>query len=611
MKIRLSRFSVLTISLLLIITVVSISAQLFVYKPLVNIFNHFDAAYNSINENSITIIYPLNSMKNIGQSLPERRYTNYTRDIFIEYQHSLVEKQETIVSELDALMAPEIGTPLQNMFIPDRYINFLKQTQINLKFLHDDYVKLGYKDLTIDSTQSQYDKIIEKHTAFEQVFRTNKNEFLTMHANFQDFKESLFFSLYIIILVFALILSFIIIHQMNFQKSLYYKVSTSLNLMSSLKKSPTEHRALFKEEKDIYSHIDSLIQEKTYLSKTKAVLTTHYEMDEFLDALFKEIKPTIGIDRIGVAFIDYDREVIIAEHGVSSNPKLYLGPGFKVKLSHTSLTDLITHPYPLVENDLEAFYAKKPYSSSLNLINKEGLKSNIIIPLVVDHKTIGFLFFSSNEKNHFTPEIVRKSTLIASEISDSLTRSYMIKLLFSQMTNSFSRLVEKKDSETGFHLDRMTLYSKTIAEGLINRQLPDYPVNQQFVLNIEKYAASHDIGKVGVPDAILKKPGRLTDEETVIMRQHVIIGAELLRNIKENLNYFGRHFFETAYNITMYHHEKWDGTGYPNGVSGMDIPLEARIVAVADVFDALTSKRVYKPAFSVEKSGEYSQRRCR
>jgi len=144
---------------------------------------------------------------------------------------------------------------------------------------------------------------------------------------------------------------------------------------------------------------------------------------------------------------------------------------------------------------------------------------------------------------------------------------------------------EYKDEDTGDHIIRIGHYSSLIAEKL---GMSDAKTKDML------YAAPmHDIGKIGIPDHILLKPGRLTDEEFDIIKTHTIIGAKILSNSNSKI-------IILAEQIALSHHEKWNGQGYPNGISGNNIPLEARIVAIADGFDALTSKRPYKKTFSVE-----------
>ncbi len=165
---------------------------------------------------------------------------------------------------------------------------------------------------------------------------------------------------------------------------------------------------------------------------------------------------------------------------------------------------------------------------------------------------------------------------------------------------SLAKLAESRDPETGSHLERIRYFSKTLAETLVNS--PDTPaeINSHYVDNIFLTSPLHDIGKVGIRDQILLKPGRLTNEEFDIMKKHTLIGFETLNEaLKKSPK---AEYLRMSAEIALSHHEKFDGSGYPNGLKGNDIPFSARIVALADVYDALTSKRVYKDAISHEKA---------
>jgi putative two-component system response regulator len=165
---------------------------------------------------------------------------------------------------------------------------------------------------------------------------------------------------------------------------------------------------------------------------------------------------------------------------------------------------------------------------------------------------------------------------------------------------AMSKLAESRDPETGEHLERMREYCKVLSQQL--SRLPKYEIiiDNTFISDI--YAASplHDIGKVGIDDSVLLKAGKLTDKEWIIMKMHPIIGAETLREVDKQ--HPGNSLIRMGIDIAGGHHEKWDGSGYPYGLQGTEIPLVARILALGDVYDALTSKRCYKEAFSHDKS---------
>ncbi|MCF8087624.1 MAG: response regulator [Desulfotignum sp.] len=187
---------------------------------------------------------------------------------------------------------------------------------------------------------------------------------------------------------------------------------------------------------------------------------------------------------------------------------------------------------------------------------------------------------------------------------ESLVQEKVKEISASQLATiaAVSKLAESRDEETGRHIERTREFCRLLAQKLGEDSRYAGRIGDDFIKNIFHAAPLHDIGKVGVPDHILLKPGRLTPEEFKIIQTHSRLGAETLENVQDS--YPGNQFINMGIEITRSHHERWDGKGYPDGLCGEDIPLSARIMAVADVYDALRSRRPYKEPFSHEKAVE-------
>lgn len=179
--------------------------------------------------------------------------------------------------------------------------------------------------------------------------------------------------------------------------------------------------------------------------------------------------------------------------------------------------------------------------------------------------------------------------------------SYVKQISDMQMETIFSlaKLAQSRDDDTGKHLERVQQYCYVLAEKLAQDSPYSHLIDDNFIKNTVNASVLHDIGKVAISDLILLKPGKLTDEEFAEMKKHTVMGAQTLSEVHSK---FGNNsFIEIGKLMANYHHERWDGKGYPQGLKGEEIPLAARIMAIADVYDALGTKRVYKDAFPQEK----------
>lgn len=208
----------------------------------------------------------------------------------------------------------------------------------------------------------------------------------------------------------------------------------------------------------------------------------------------------------------------------------------------------------------------------------------------------------------FVPLVMKKrieTQISLAEYENGLERMVAEKVeeiekMYDLISVSFASLVESRDGVTGGHLKNTAIYFKTFIDHLMS--VPKYSgeLTPEFVVRAGRAAPLHDVGKIAIEDAVLQKSCPLDDEEFKKMKNHATVGGDIFAFIKERI--VDKEFGEIAEHIARYHHEKWNGTGYPNGLKGEEIPLVARIMSIVDVYDALTSKRPYKEPYSHEKS---------
>ena len=211
---------------------------------------------------------------------------------------------------------------------------------------------------------------------------------------------------------------------------------------------------------------------------------------------------------------------------------------------------------------------------------------------------------------HGTFQDITESVLIEeklkkySEQLEELVQEKVDEISASQVAtiHALVKSAEARDDDTGDHIERTSGYCRLLASELLEKGLYTDVVNEGFIENMAKASPLHDIGKVGIPDAILLKPAKLDHDEFEIMKTHVLIGYDTLASVEKM--YPENEFLKFGMEIAKYHHEKWNGSGYMDGLRGEEIPLPARIMALSDVYDALRSKRVYKDGFSHEKAVE-------
>jgi HD-GYP domain-containing protein (c-di-GMP phosphodiesterase class II) len=592
MKIRNLTITALIISFFIIITSIYVNFDL-----VVNVRFYVDKnneLVESLKENKLRLETPIQQLKDINE------YSRTTVSIAII--------RDDIMDIIDSMQSDSLD--LKNNLVTMNDVS-LNRHNSSIQLISSKLLKL---QINLDEVQfllnqnmvlsEMLDTSQESRNEIDELILSIENDYDTLNRVILNDLSIVLNTIFILLLVVVSVLFFGLIRFVYFQIPYIVKGLTMLGdkqYNDEGLKIPTPY---FVEEKNIHNYIENVFEENRFIEDVKEVLLKVYVVEDAVDALFNLLKERMGIDRVGLAFIDYSREMIIAEYSVITDNNIKLGPGFEVPFVRTSLYDLIESKIPMINNNLEYEFEKRPKSSSLYLLSQEGIKSNLILPLTMGNTAFGFLFLSSREKDFFTINDLHLSEKIVYEIKGLLNRTYFTKVVFSKITSGFSELVEKKDNETGEHISRMVKYSTLLANKVIEKNHPDYQILERTVLEIERNAAVHDIGKVGIPDSILKKPGKLNEEEWEIMRTHPNIGGDIFKSIRDGLKAFDPELYKVSEDITRYHHEKWNGEGYPEGLKGHDIPLVARIVSVADVFDAISSKRIYKDAFDVNESFE-------
>lgn len=602
---------IIRIVVVLLIAVMSGSIILsnFYIKPTLELWDKIDTNSVEINEKYIESDFDIRVINNILDQL------NTVDVIESERYGKIVNSYNKTYEELSLSLEEIYNINNSNIEILNRLDKYLFLNKIfNKRNLKTNLESIGFniiqisgqvknvKNLGIQEQQQILDSIDESYEKIKPIIDDLNIKLRETNKDITRRLINLFNITLILLFIFIMGISYFI--DRIVRKDINY-IMYSLKMLSDNNYNMSmlpKIKSRFEEEEIIKQDVEAIFEQRQFINKIKEILSGEYILDEIIEKLLYLVKDKMNTNRIGVAFIDYKKGRIVAEHGAFDYGKVLLGPGFSVPIERSSLKNIIETKKGIITNSLPEELKKRPHSPSLKLLNEEGIKSNLIIALILNDTVFGYLFFSSVKENNYSKKDLELGIKIAQEISGILNTTYLTKKMFISMTNAFANLVEKKDNDTGDHILRMTNYSRIIADALIEHTNPEYKVTQGFVNDISNYASVHDIGKVGIPDSILKKPGRLTDEERQIMQTHADIGGDILKEVQDNLKIFDRDFFKIAIQITRAHHEKWDGSGYPKGLVGNDIPLSARIVAIADVFDALSSRRVYKDDFGFEDS---------
>lgn len=331
----------------------------------------------------------------------------------------------------------------------------------------------------------------------------------------------------------------------------------------------------------MYEHRDTLDKLNEHIPLKEKLVYAHNAV--------KEKFPFIA--RVAVSVYDPETKVLktFLHSSGDDNPLIH----YQALLDDApSLKDILKQKRPRVVNNLVTF--ENSTNEHANRIGRQGYAASYTMPMFYSGEFFGFLFFNSYEKDVYTEKVLNDLDVYGHMISLMMVNElYMLRVMTAAVSTS-SQFTHIRDPETGSHLDRMSRYSRLIAMALAEK----YDLNDDYIEHVFMFAPLHDIGKVAIPDSVLLKPGKLNPAEKALMHTHAVKGRQMIDSMIENFGLDGISFIDVLRNIAQYHHESVNGAGYPEGRSREDIPLEARIVAVADVFDALTTKRPYKQAWS-------------
>ncbi len=325
------------------------------------------------------------------------------------------------------------------------------------------------------------------------------------------------------------------------------------------------------------------------LLQTLSKIHSSLKIEEVLETSLREIVNLLGSEAGSIWEVDERKGELFFRSIVGSaaprlrGKKLKLGEGIAGTVAVTGKSLLIDN----VESDVRW---KREFDEESNFKTQNLLT----FPLVTGGRAIGVIQLL-NKPGGFRKEDLNLLSILSAPISIALENAKLytrIRKIFKETSLSLAMAIEKRDPYTGGHTKRVLTYSRAIGEML--------KLDEEALEQLELSAILHDIGKIGIPDAVLRKKEPLNDEERKIIERHPVIGAEIVMGVEG---------MERILEGIKYHHERCDGSGYPDGLTCSEIPLFAKIIAIADVFDALTTQRPYKRALSAEEALQYLKER--
>ncbi len=328
-------------------------------------------------------------------------------------------------------------------------------------------------------------------------------------------------------------------------------------------------------------HNDALEDLNKLIPLHEKLIATHKSISEFFPFIVR------------IAIAAYDPETSLLKTYLHSSDGDNPLEHYQASIDDApSLKKMLESGLPRVINNMVTFESGE-HEHTIR-IGRQGYAASYTMPMFDNGAFFGFIFFNSDKTDVFDESVLRQVDIFGHLISLMVMNELTSVSTLAAALKTTSSITHLRDPETGSHLDRMSRYSRLIARTIADK----HELNDDYIEHIFMFSPLHDIGKIGIPDEILLKSERLNRSERTIMNSHTQLGRKMIDELLENFGLSGIGQINMLRNIAEFHHESINGRGYPLGIQGEEIPLEARIVAVADVFDALTSKRPYKDAWS-------------
>ena len=334
--------------------------------------------------------------------------------------------------------------------------------------------------------------------------------------------------------------------------------------------------------------IERMLQKMERLMEINITLNSTLELDEVLDLIIANAVEMLESEAGSILL--YNGEQNCLNFSASTSAKSKTLTGILIPLSDSLAGAIFTRNEHLIVNDVANDVR---HNASVAAQINFQTRSLLGVPMRIQDRVTGVLEALNKKNGGFTEEDAKLLTAIASQAAVAIENAQLVKALqesYESTLEGWAAALDLRDKETEGHSQRVTVVSLQLAQAM--------GLSKEFLMHLRQGALLHDIGKMAVPDHILHKKGPLTDEEKAIMRQHPVHAYNMLYPIA---------YLRAALDIPYCHHEKWDGSGYPRGLKGEEIPLAARIFSVIDVWDALRSDRPYRAAWTAQETLDYLQ----